>query len=83
MEGKASLKIPAGTQSGTTFRLKGRGMPHLRGGAQGDQLIKVQVEVPSSLSSEQKKILEDFGRVSGDLDEPMSKGFFGKAKKFF
>jgi molecular chaperone DnaJ len=83
MEGKASLKIPAGTQSGTTFRLKGRGMPHLRGGAQGDQLIKVQVEVPTSLSSEQKKILEEFGRVSGDLDEPMSKGFFEKAKKFF
>jgi molecular chaperone DnaJ len=83
MEGKASLKIPVGTQSGTTFRLKGRGMPHLRGGAQGDQLIKVQVEVPTSLSSEQKKILEEFGRVSGDLDEPMSKGFFEKAKKFF
>jgi molecular chaperone DnaJ len=83
MEGKASLKIPSGTQSGTTFRLKGRGMPHLRGGAQGDQLIKVQVEVPTSLSSEQKKILEEFGRVSGDTDEPMSRGFFEKAKKFF
>ena len=83
MEGKASLKIPTGTQSGTTFRLKGRGMPHLRGGAQGDQLIKVQVEVPTSLSTEQKKILEEFGRLSGDLDEPMSKGFFEKAKKFF
>jgi molecular chaperone DnaJ len=58
-------------------------MPHLRGGAQGDQLIKVQVEVPTSLSSDQKKILEEFGRVSGDLDEPVSKGFFEKAKKFF
>jgi molecular chaperone DnaJ len=81
--GKASLKIPAGTQSGTTFRLKGRGMPHLRGGSHGDQLIRVQVEVPTSLSSEQKKILEEFGRVSGDTDEPMSKGFFEKAKKFF
>jgi molecular chaperone DnaJ len=83
MEGKASLKIPAGTQSSTTFRLKGRGMPHLRGGAQGDQLIKVQVEVPTSLSSDQRRILEEFGRVSGDTDEPMSKGFFEKAKKFF
>jgi len=83
MAGKASLKIPAGTQSGTTFRLKGRGMPHLRGGSHGDQLIRVQVEVPTNLSSEQKKILEEFGRVSGDTDEPMSKGFFEKAKKFF
>lgn len=83
LQGKASLKIPAGTQSGTTFRLKGRGMPHLRGGAHGDQLIRVQVEVPDSLSSEQRRILEEFARVSGDTDQPMSKGFFEKAKKFF
>jgi molecular chaperone DnaJ len=83
MEGKATLKIPAGTQSGTTFRLKGRGMPHLRGGSHGDQLIRVQVEVPDSLSSEQRRILEEFAKVSGDTDQPMSKGFFEKAKKFF
>ncbi len=83
MEGKASLKIPTGTQSGTTFRLKGRGMPHLRGGAHGDQLIRVQVEVPTSLSAEQKKILEEFARVSGDADQPTSRGFFERAKKFF
>ena len=73
----------AAAQSGTTFRLKGRGMPHLRGNAHGDQLIRVQVEVPAHLSSEQKKILEDFARVSGDTDEPMAKSFFEKAKKFF
>jgi molecular chaperone DnaJ len=83
LQGKAALKIPAGTQSGTTFRLKGRGMPHLRGGSHGDQLIRVQVEVPDSLTSEQRKILEEFARVSGDTDQPMSKGFFEKAKKFF
>jgi molecular chaperone DnaJ len=81
--GKASLKIPAGTQSGTTFRLKGKGMPNLRGGSAGDQLLRVQVEVPQSLSSEQRKLLEDFARVSGDADEPTSKSFFEKAKKFF
>lgn len=83
LQGKAALKIPSGTQSNTTFRLKGRGMPHLRGGAHGDQLIRVQVEVPTHLSSEQKKVLEEFSRISGDTDEPMSKGFFEKAKKFF
>ena len=83
LQGKATLKIPAGTQSGTTFRLKGRGMPHLRGNAHGDQLIRVQVEVPTHLSSDQKKILEDFARVSGDTDEPMARSFFDKAKKFF
>jgi len=83
LQGKAALKIPSGTQSNTTFRLKGRGMPHLRGGAHGDQLIRVQVEVPTHLTSEQKKVLEEFSRISGDNDEPMSKGFFEKAKKFF
>lgn len=81
--GKASLKIPAGTQSGTTFRLKAKGMPSLRGGSPGDQLLRVHVEVPQSLSSEQRKVLEDFARISGDADEPMSKSFFEKAKKFF
>ncbi|AOS45060.1 Chaperone protein DnaJ [Lacunisphaera limnophila] len=83
MEGKATLKIPAGTQSGTTFRLRGRGMPRLRGGSQGDQLIRVQVEVPTALTAEQKKKLEEFAQVCGDADEPVSKNFFEKAKKFF
>jgi molecular chaperone DnaJ len=81
--GKGSLKIPAGTQSGTTFRLREKGMPSLRGGKQGDQLVRVQVEVPQALSGEQRKILEEFARVSGDAAEPTSKSFFEKAKKFF
>jgi molecular chaperone DnaJ len=81
--GKGSLKIPAGTASGTTFRLREKGMPSLRGGRQGDQLVRVQVEVPTSLSSEQRKLLDEFARVSGDAAEPTSKSFFEKAKKFF
>ncbi len=81
--GKASLKIPVATQSGTTFRLRDKGMPSLRGGRQGDQLVRVHVEVPQSLTSEQRKILEEFARVSGDANEPTSKSFFEKAKKFF
>jgi molecular chaperone DnaJ len=83
LQGRASLKIPPGTQSGTTFRLKGRGMPHLRGGGQGDQMIRAQVDVPTSLSGEQRKLLEEFARVSGDADQPVGKSFFEKAKKFF
>jgi molecular chaperone DnaJ len=83
LQGKATLKIPAGMQSATTFRLKGRGMPLLRGGGHGDQLIRVQIEVPTSLSSEQRKLLEEFARLSGDPEQPMGKGFFEKAKKFF
>jgi molecular chaperone DnaJ len=81
--GKASLKIPTGTPSGTTFRLREKGMPSLRGGRQGDQLVRVHVEVPTTLSPEQKKLLEDFARISGDAAEPTSRSFFEKAKKFF
>jgi molecular chaperone DnaJ len=83
LSGKASLKIPVGTQSGTTFRLKGKGMPSLRGGGHGDQLVRVHVEVPTSLTAEQRKKLEEFALLSGDADEPMAKSFFEKAKKFF
>jgi molecular chaperone DnaJ len=83
LSGRASLKIPQGTQSGTTFRLRDRGMPSLRGRGHGDQLIRVQVEVPSHLSADQRKLLEDFARISGDAQEPTSKKFFEKAKKFF
>ena len=54
-----------------------------RGGAQGDQLVRVHVEVPTSLTSEQRKILEEFAKISGDADEPVAKSFFDKAKKFF
>lgn len=81
--GKASLKLPAGTQSGTTFRLRGKGMPSLRGAAQGDQLVRVHVEVPQSLSADQRRILEEFAKISGDANEPTSRSFFEKARKFF
>ena len=83
LSGKASLKIPVGTQSGTTFRLKAKGMPSLRGNSHGDQLVRVHVEVPTALTAEQRKKLEEFALLSGDADEPMGKSFFEKAKKFF
>ena len=83
LSGKASLKIPTGTQSGTTFRLKERGLPGLRSGQPGDQLVRVQVEVPTHLTADQRKKLEDFALASGDADEPVGRSFFEKAKKFF
>jgi molecular chaperone DnaJ len=58
-------------------------MPQLRGGAHGDQLIRVHVEVPTSLTAEQRKALEDFAQTSGDADEPVAKSFFEKARKYF
>lgn len=81
--GKGSLKIPAGTQSGTTFRLRNQGVPHLRGNGKGDLLIRVQVEVPTKLNKVQKEQLEAFADASGDPENPVSKSFVEKAKKFF
>ena len=83
LNGKASLKIPSGTQTGTTFRLRNKGMPNLRTGRYGDQLIRVQVEVPTSLTKEQQAKLEEFALACGDANEPLGKGFFEKAKRFF
>ncbi|MEM9026378.1 MAG: molecular chaperone DnaJ [Verrucomicrobiota bacterium] len=81
--GKGNLKIPEGTQSGTTFRLRHQGMPSLRSGPKGDLLVRVTIEVPKKLSREQKKALEDFAQACGDAANPVEEGFFEKAKKFF
>ena len=81
--GKGSLKIPSGTQTGTTFRLRGQGVPHLRANGKGDLLIRVQVEVPTKLNANQKKILEEFADACGDPANPMSESFVEKAKNFF
>lgn len=83
LSGRAALKIPSGTQGGTKFRLRGKGMPNLRGGQPGDQIVHVEIEVPKKLSGEKKKALEHFAEVCGDADEPVEKGFFDKAKKWF
>jgi molecular chaperone DnaJ len=81
--GKGSLKIPAGTQTGTTFRLREQGIPALRGARKGDLLIRVQVEVPTKLTSDQKSKLEDYAEACGDPANPVSEPFVEKAKKFF
>jgi len=81
--GRVNLKIPEGTQDGTIFKLRGRGMPELRGGGNGDQLVKVTIEVPRKLSVEQRKHLEAYALSSGDADQPMEEGFWEKAKKIF
>lgn len=81
--GKGSLKIPAGTQTGTTFRLREQGIAALRGGRKGDLLIRVQVEVPTKLTSEQRAQLEDYAEACGDPAHPVSESFVEKAKKFF
>lgn len=78
LSGKAAVKIPAGTQSGTVFRLKGKGVYDLRERRHGDELVKVTVEVPARLSKRQRELLEEFDKESGGGGR--GKGFF---KKFF
>jgi molecular chaperone DnaJ len=66
LEGKARLKIPAGTASGTTLRMRGKGVPHLRGRGAGDELVQVVVWVPKRPSGEEKKLLKKLGEMAGD-----------------
>jgi molecular chaperone DnaJ len=80
LDGKAKVKIPAGTQSGHVFRLRGRGIPQLGGYGTGDQLVRVVVETPRKLSARQRELLEEFARVSGEDVHPRTKSFFDKVK---
>ena len=81
--GKAKVKIPSGTQSGKRFRLKGKGMPLMRGSSYGDLYIQIITEVPISLTSEQKELLEKFRILENNKSNPTIKKFFGKAKNFW
>jgi molecular chaperone DnaJ len=81
LDGKLKMKVPAGTQSGTVFRLKGRGAPTLRGSGRGDELVQIIVEVPRKLTNRQRELLEEFARDAGEEVNPLSKGFFDKVKE--
>jgi len=81
--GKAKIKIPAGTQSGKQFRLKGKGMPYMRGSGNGDLYVQVNTEVPVSLNKEQKELLEKFREIENEKSNPSIKKFFQKAKSFW
>ena len=83
LEGKLKVKIAAGTQSGAVVRLKGKGVPDLRGSGRGDELVRVLVETPRKLTSRQRELLEEFARSSGEEVNPLSKGFFDKVKEMF
>ncbi len=81
--GKAKIKIPAGTQSGKQFRLRGKGMPYMRGSDFGDLYVQVNTEVPISLNKEQKELLEKFREIENEKSNPSIKKFFQKAKSFW
>jgi molecular chaperone DnaJ len=79
LDGPVEISIPPGTQYGQTFRLSGKGFPHLRGGRRGDQFVVVQVVVPRDLNGEQKALLRRLGGLTGK-PEKVSKGFFEKLR---
>ena len=81
--GKAKVKIPAGTQNGKQFRLKGKGMPLMRNKYYGDLYIQAITEVPVSLTKEQKNLLEQFKKLEDSKTNPIMKDFFEKAKRFW
>jgi molecular chaperone DnaJ len=83
LEGKAQLKVPAGTQGATMFKLKGKGMPQLNRNVAGDLLVRVLVEVPTKLDGEQRRKLEEFAASMGEDNSPIHKSFFEKAREFF
>lgn len=84
LHGKVKLKIPAGTQTGTKFRLKGKGVPNIRGYGIGDQHVLVRIITPTKLTDKQKQILKEFGEISGSLPGGgHEQSFFSKVKRAF
>lgn len=80
--GRSRVKIPEGSQSGRQMRLRGKGMPALRGGVQGDMFIELLVETPVRLTSRQKELLREFDELSAD-NSPQSSRFFSAVKNFW
>ena len=83
LDGNVSFQIPAGTQNGAVFRLKGKGIPHLRGRGRGDHRIKVRIVVPGDLTEEQKDLLRKFSDSCGKRNNVKRESFREKMEKLF
>ena len=83
LEGKAQLKVPAGTQGGQLFKLRGKGIVNVNGRDRGDLFARLIVEVPTRLNTEQRNKLEEFAALCSDQNTPMRKSFFERAREFF
>ncbi|MGE4357136.1 MAG: molecular chaperone DnaJ [Candidatus Omnitrophota bacterium] len=80
LNGNVKMKIPPGTQSGKIFRIRGKGFPRLHGSGQGDELVRVVVEVPTELTAEQKKLLRDFASTLNENSLPLTRAFREKLR---
>ena len=83
LEGNIMMKIPPGTQGSRIFRLRGKGIAHLHDYGKGDELVKVDIDVPTDLSSEQKRVLKEFSKASGGSGGPLARSFVEKMKRIF
>ncbi|RMF83727.1 MAG: molecular chaperone DnaJ [Nitrospirae bacterium] len=83
LKGEEELEIPAGTQTDTVFRLRGKGIPNVHGHGVGDELVRVVVETPTHLNARQRELLEEFARLSGEETHPRGHGFLRKMKELF
>lgn len=81
--GRARISVPEGTQTGHHFRLRGKGMPVLNGGAKGDLVVQVDIETPVNLTHEQKDLLREFEKCGGKDTSPEAEGFFSKVKELW
>lgn len=83
LNGKVKMRLPAGTQSGKIFRLRGKGLPDVHGYGRGDELVKVIVETPTGLNAKQRQLLEEFSQACGEDVNPLSRTFMEKLKRLF
>lgn len=83
LDGTRGLKIPAGTQYGSVFRIKGQGLPDIRSKRTGDQLVQVTIETPAKLNTKQGEVLREFAKLENKSVSPQSTRFFEKVKKYF
>lgn len=83
LRGKARVKIPAGTQSGHSFRLRDQGFPHLNGHGQGDQIVQVVLETPKKLTKRQEELFRELAGLDDKHVSPERKGFLDRLTKYF
>lgn len=83
LSGEVKLSIPAGCQHGKILRIKGEGFPNVHGSGKGDMMVHIRIETPTNLSTEQKRLMEEFGKLESASNHPEKKSFSQKVKDFF
>jgi molecular chaperone DnaJ len=81
LDGTRQLKVPAGTQYGSLFRIRGQGLPDVRTGRAGDELVQVTVETPTNLNARQEELLREFAQTENKTVSPKSNSFFERLKR--